>query len=329
MTHPLLDRLQRRRVLVTDGGLATELERMGCDLDHPLWSARVLHDDPDLIRAAHCRYLDAGADVIVSSGYQAWVGGLARLFGDDSPSAQSSATDRAVDLYCDSIRIALDARDEFASTHELSAHNRAIVAASIGPYGACLADGSEYRGLYDIGRHGLKEFHRPRVGLTAQTLRESSTDAPLIAFETIPSLTEALVLAELAEADSAASWLSFSCRDDRTTCEGQSITECAAALNEFPHVIAIGVNCTHPKHVAPLVERLHGSTDKPIVVYPNSGEPYDPNGKQWLAPDESPPLLQSASHWVEAGATIIGGCCRTTPDEIAQLVDWRNGVHPQ
>jgi homocysteine S-methyltransferase len=293
----------RTGTLVLDGALATELEARGADLHDALWSAKVLIEDPAMIRDVHRDYLLAGADIVTTATYQASFDGFARR-GIDS--AQSSRLMRGA------VALACEARDRFWSDPALRANRlRPLVAASVGPYGAVLADGSEYRGHYAISDAGLREFHAPRLELLA------SSGADLLAIETVPSLREALVLAELVEELAALpAWIAFSCADEAHTCEGQDIGDCAAALQSLRWIGAIGVNCTAPGLMVRLVQRMRARSAKPLLVYPNSGEGYDAGTKRWVGEPDASRFASSALAWRAAGASLIGGCCRSTPAEI-------------
>jgi homocysteine S-methyltransferase len=306
MHEPLSDFLRQRATLVLDGALATELERRGVALDDPLWSARCLIDNPDLIRAVHLDYFFAGADVATSATYQATFEGFARRGLDQA--AAAGLMRRAVAL-------AVEAREEFWSeSGNRAGRLRPLVAASVGPYGAMLGDGSEYRGDYHLGDAALAEFHRPRLRVLA------GAGADVLAFETLPSLREALVLARLLEEiPGAYAWVSFSCRDGSRTSEGQDIGECAAALDTHDRIVAVGVNCTAPQHISSLLERMRARTSRPLVVYPNSGERYDADGKQWCGESAASAFGEQARGWQAQGARVIGGCCRTGPAEIAEV----------
>jgi homocysteine S-methyltransferase len=286
--------------LIHDGGLATELERRGHDLNHPLWSARVLLTEPEAIQEVHEAYLDAGADIITTATYQATLPGL---------EGQGLSTHDALDVFELAVRLALQARTRFQSSVR-----QPLVAASIGPYGAYLADGSEYAGHYDFQEDQLLEFHQDRFEILADS------GADLLACETIPSLPETRALATLIRQhpDNNA-WLSFTCSDGRHLCDGTPIADCGRLLDGIPNLVAIGVNCTPPHLILGLIAELRSATNKPIVVYPNSGEHYDPATRQWLGEGSPPAYAQAAQTWLRAGASIIGGCCRTTPAHIRTL----------
>jgi homocysteine S-methyltransferase len=261
--------LETQAVVVLDGALATELERRGCDLNDPLWSARVLLESPHLIREVHADYFAAGADCATTASYQATFEGFAQR-GLDSH--------RAAELMRLSVQLACDARDTFwAELTNRVGRARPFVAASVGPYGAFLADGSEYRGNYGLTETELMDFHRPRMAVLA------SSGADLLACETIPCLLEARALLRLLEEEfpDTSAWFSFSARDSTHTNHGEPITECAALLGTHPQVAAIGVNCTAPEFVSELVQHAHAATSKPILAYPNSGETYDATHKLW------------------------------------------------
>ena len=308
-SNPLDALLSRVPVVVLDGALATELERRGADLRDPLWSAKELIEAPDRIRAVHLDYFRAGADLASTATYQATFEGFAR---------RGIGADEANRLMHAAVAIARSSRDEFwADPAARAGRERPLIAASVGPYGAMLGDGSEYRGGYGLDRAALRAFHRPRLA----TLARSGAD--LIGFETVPSLEEALALTELlAEWPDATAWLSFSCRDGAHTAEGQPVAVAAAALDAYPQVVAIGVNCTAPRHLPELLARMAAETDKPLIAYPNSGERYDADAKCWHGVANGASFARAAADWYRAGARIIGGCCRTGPAEVRAIRAW-------
>ncbi len=301
--------LNRQKFVVVDGAFATELERLGLDIKDPLWSALALIDHTDMIEKVHTMYLKAGADIIISSSYQATVDGFAKK-GIDK--------DKALSLISLSVDLAVKARDEFVKSSDFDSAKRQkpLVAASVGPYGAYLADGSEYRGDYKIGLEELKLFHKERLAV----LDSASPD--LFACETIPNLTEALAI--LAAVDDlkldVPAYISFSCKDEAHISDGTSIEDCASALNEFSNVLAVGLNCTAPKYVESLIKHIKSKTDKPVIVYPNSGEIYNPFTKTWSGGSVS--FSERAISWYNAGARLIGGCCRTTPEDIRAISEF-------
>ena len=265
--NPLLPFLERQRVMVLDGGLATELEARGCDLDDDLWSARVLLEEPESIRTVHRDYLEAGADCIVTASYQATVPGFrGRGFSEED----------AKRLILRSVELGIEARDAFWAVKENRIGRlRPLVAASVGPYGAYLADGSEYSGSYHVGAAELRRFHRDRFHLLAES------GADLLACETIPSAEEGQVLAALLRETDAVTWMSFSCMDGAHLNDGTPIAEVASRLAGQERIVALGVNCTAPEHITSLIEEITRVTDTPVVVYPNSGERYDVATRGW------------------------------------------------
>jgi len=307
--NPIAQFLLQRPLIVLDGALATELERRGAHLHDVLWSAKVLMEQPNLIRAVHRDYFEAGADVAISASYQANFAAFA---------GHGIDTIRAAQFLRDSVALAAQARDDFWAVPQ----NRVgrllpLIAASVGPYGAMLANGSEYRGHYDLSDVELMAFHRPRLEVLTQC------GADVLACETIPSLREALVLARLlAEFPSAWAWISFACSDDAHTCEGQRIAECVSRLNDFPQVVSVGVNCTRPQYIPSLLRSMREHSDKPLLVYPNSGEHYDAHSRQWAGLADSGEFAQQARGWYEQGARLIGGCCRTRPSDIRAIRAW-------
>jgi homocysteine S-methyltransferase len=297
--------IARHPVVVLDGALATELERRGADLQHRLWSARMLLEDPDEISAVHRDYLAAGAQILITASYQATHPGYV------AAGYPASAADDAIRC---SVALAHAARERW-SAQQPGGSEQALIAGSVGPYGAYTADGGEYRGRYGLSIDALAAFHRPRIALLV------AAGVDCIACETIPDLDEVIALcAVLRDFPETDAWVSLSCRDGAHTCAGQPIQDVATFLETQPHISAIGVNCTAPQHITPLVEQMRLHTTKPIIVYPNSGEHYDPVTKTWSGTTTCADYLAAARTWVAAGASLIGGCCRTTPAHIATLV---------
>ena len=298
-----------RKLLILDGALATELERRGADLNDPLWSAKLLIEQPDLIRQVHLDYFLAGADVATTASYQATFESFARRGYDHAAAAA---------LMADSVRLAIEARDAFWSEPANRVGRiRPLVAASVGPYGAMLADGSEYRGHYGLTEEQLMDFHRPRLQVLLQT------GADLLACETIPCLAEARALAcLLTEFPGAAAWISFSCCDGLHNSQGELLSDCVDALDAYAQVLAVGVNCTAPEYIDSLVEQAQAHTRKPVLVYPNSSEHYDATHKQWHGNPSASHFAEQARGWHARGARLIGGCCRTSPEDIAAVNRW-------
>jgi len=294
----LQDALQR--TLVLDGGLGSELERKGCDLSHQLWSARVLLDQPERVAQVHRDYLNAGAECISTATYQISSLGFRRAGFTDA---------QAHDALRNAVNLAKQVRDEYQHAHG----RRALVAASIGPYGAVLADGSEFHGNYPLTFDELIDFHSPRMAVLA------ATEPDLFACETIPSLLEArAMLASLRHSPHARAWFTFTCKDDRHVAHGEDLTDCVRELDSDPQVVALGVNCTAPRWITGLLGVLRSATRKPIVVYPNSGRRWDAAARHWIGASHLDPAAM-VPQWRRAGAQWIGGCCGTTPQDIASI----------
>ena len=302
-TGPIQNALAQQNFFVLDGALATELERRGANLKDPLWSAKLLIEQPDLIRAVHFDYFMAGADVATTASYQATFEAFEK---------RGHSHEEAAMLMRRSIELAIEARDEFwADPAHRVGRLKPLVAASVGPYGAMLADGSEYRGHYGVSRQALVAFHRPRM----QVLVAAGAD--LLACETIPCLDEAMAIAQLLpEFEGMSTWISFSCKDGEHNSQGERLADCVAALEEVPQIAAIGINCTAPEWIPSLIDQARQHTRKPIVVYPNSGEHYDATRKVWHGVSDAQDFAQQAMRWSQHGARLIGGCCRTGPDDI-------------
>lgn len=294
-----------RNARVLDGGMASELEYLGADINGPLWSAHVLEDAPQKIVAVHRAYIEAGADIIETAGYQVSRMGYAEVGLD--PARADAALLRSVAL----------AREAAAAFPD----RRILIAASLGPYGAALHNGAEYHGNYNCTFSDLIQFHRERIDVLASAPPSESPD--LLAFETLPSLAEAQAIGQaIAPHPELAAWFSFTCRDERHVAHGELLRQCAAAVSAFPQTVAVGVNCTHPAFIPALIAELRAASDKPIVVYPNSGEGWDAQNRCWTGTSDPAAYRDQAAKWRAAGAQIIGGCCRTRPAhirEIAQL----------
>jgi homocysteine S-methyltransferase len=299
MSDRLDELLAREPFAILDGGLATELEHAGCDLDDPLWSARVLIDAPERIEAVHRSFVEAGADIVTTASYQGTIPGFV---------ARGLSEAQARALLRRTVELA-----------RAAAGSDTLVAASIGSYGAYLADGSEYRGDYGLDRAALVDFHRPRL----DELLAAGPD--LLAFETIPSAVEAEAIAELLAGEGPRAWVSLSLKPapGLAISDGTALGEAIRPLLAHPRVAALGVNCLGPEEVLPAVELLaERAPSQAIVVYPNSGERWI--AQAWAGEQTEPArFVALARRWIAAGARIVGGCCRTRPAHIAALAELR------
>ena len=309
--NPINDILNRFQTMVLDGAFATELEKRNCDLKDPLWSAKILLEEPALIGKVHHDYFAAGADCAITASYQATYEGFA---------ARGMSETEAGDLIQLAVKIAREARDSFwAGVADKTSRPRPLVAASVGPYGAYLADGSEYRGDYNLDEAQLMTFHRRRL----QTLISATPD--LLACETLPCFAEARALTRLLlEHPNNYAWISFSAKDGLHTRKGEKVRDCARWLDDYEQIAAIGINCTEPQYVSSLIKEIKKGSSKPIIIYPNSGEQYDPIQKCWFAGGAAH-FSSLAQSWFKDGAQIIGGCCRTGPEDIKEICSWARG----
>jgi homocysteine S-methyltransferase len=291
-----------RGIRVLDGGMASELEHLGANINGPLWSPHVLEDEPDKTIAVHRAYIEAGADCTETASYQVSRMGYAE-FG--------LAPERADAALLHSVELARTAAADFPE-------RRVIVAASLGPYGAVLHNGAEYHGNYTCTHTDLVNFHRDRIKVLAGAKGRAAPD--LLAFETLPSLAEAEAIGKALEQwPNLAAWFTFTCRDQQHVAHGELLRECAAAVARFPQTVAIGINCTQPALVSALIVELRAASCKPIVVYPNSGEGWDADARSWTGSSDPVDFGAMAASWFAAGAQIVGGCCRTRPAHIRQV----------
>jgi homocysteine S-methyltransferase len=291
------------RIRVLDGGLATELERRGCDISGALWSAHVLDHAPASIVAVHLDYLRAGADCIATASYQVSGRGYREIGGTADDAAHA-------------LRLSVALAEQARAVYSLENRRPIRIAASLGPFGAALHNGAEYHGRYDIGFDNLVAFHAERLAVLADT------SADLIAFETIPSLEEArAILRALERTPSLTAWISFTCRDDVHIARGEPLAEAAAVVAASPQVVAIGINCTPPERIVALIgEAQRGvASRKPIIVYPNSGETWAAATRTWQGDASVAGYEDLARSWFAAGAQAVGGCCRTGPAHIVSV----------
>ncbi|MCW6009452.1 homocysteine S-methyltransferase [Micromonospora sp. CPCC 205371] len=286
------------QVLVLDGGLSNQLAAQGHDLSDELWSARLLRDDPEAIVEAHLAYFLAGASVAITASYQATFEGFAR---------HGIGRDETARLLRRSVELGR-AAVERARARGIDRPLR--VAASVGPYGAMLADGSEYRGRYGLSVDALEAFHRPRM----EVLADAGPD--LLAVETIPDVDEARALVRIIGDLDVPAWLTYSIGGALTRA-GQPLDEAFGLAADVPAIVGVGVNCCLPDDVDAAVGVAARVTGKPVVVYPNSGESWDAQARSWRGRSTFDP--ERVSGWRAAGARLIGGCCRVGPDQIAQL----------
>ncbi|HEY1804250.1 MAG TPA: homocysteine S-methyltransferase [Terracidiphilus sp.] len=287
---------------VIDGGLATELEYEGARIDGPLWSAHVLEDEPDKLLAVHRAFIQAGAECIATCSYQVSRMGYAEV------GLTAEQADRAL---LRSVELARRAAAEFPE-------RRVLVAGSLGPYGAALHNGGEYHGNYDCSYDDLVRFHRERIEILAGAKGAQRPD--LLAFETFPSLEEARAVGEaMTPWPELRCWFSFSCRDETHVSHGERVADCAALVASFPQTAAIGVNCIPPKWAPALIAELRSGSNKPVLVYPNSGEGWDAARRVWTGVTDPEEFGAHAAQWFGAGAQLVGGCCRIRPEHIREV----------
>jgi homocysteine S-methyltransferase len=284
------------QITLLDGGFSTALEELGNTLNSSLWSGELLKSHPEQVRAAHKLFADAGAEILITSSYQITYPGCIAL------GWSKGEVDQAI-----------------VDSTELARFPGVRVASSVGPYGAYLADGSEYRGNYGLSKEELKDFHRDRLKALI------ATKPDLLAVETIPELTEADAIMELISeiAPMMPFWISFSCKSDSELSSGESFSDAVSLVNGAPSAVAVGINCTKPSFIEPLLRSSNSSI--PYVVYPNSGREWDAVAKVWLGPVNSSFEISDIQAWKSLGAKVIGGCCGVSPSDIAQLRTLING----
>ena len=310
------DLLETQEIIILDGALGTELENRGYDVSGKLWSAQYLLDQPQIIQDVHESYVRAGSDIITTSSYQASIPAFIEA---------GLTPEKGYDLLKETVFLAQKAIQnvwQALSQEEQKQRPYPLVAGSVGPYAAYLADGSEYTGDYQLSEEEFQEFHRPRI----QALLEAGCD--LLAIETIPNGAEAAAILRLLaeEFPQAEAYLSFVAQSENAISDGTKIEELGNLAQESPQVLAVGFNCTAPHLIAPLLDGLGQVCNKPFLTYPNSGETYNGLTKTWHDdPEQERSLLENSKLWQNQGVRLFGGCCRTRPEDIAQLAKGLKG----
>ncbi|EOT49426.1 MULTISPECIES: homocysteine S-methyltransferase [Enterococcus] len=293
--------LDNEEVVLIDGSMSLGLEEQGLDLNDPLWTAKALMEDQEKVIAVHQAYFEAGANVAITNSYQATIAGFEKL---------GITATKAKELIVETVELAKIARTRAAVTHDM------FIAGSVGPFGAYLADGSEYRGNYGKSKEELKAFHKERIELLIKA------GADLLACETMPDYTELCALLELLEElDAIKVWVTLTLKDQAHLSDGTPLREVQPLLEASPYVLAYGVNCVQPELVTPTLEHLGQYTaHKPFVAYPNSGAVYDPITKTWSHAHQTEQMFTTeAKVWHTLGCQLIGGCCCTSTREINWL----------
>ena len=291
--------------VVLDGAMSTPLERLGADTNNDLWTAKALIDNEELVYEVHKMYFEAGADLIITDTYQANIQAFEKVGYSEK---------EARNLIKKAVKIAQKARDDYEN--RTGKHN--YIAGTIGPYGAYLANGSEYRGDYELSAEEYQQFHLPRI----EELVNAGVD--ILAIETQPKLDEVLAILELLKEKYPQQkvYVSYTLSDDDTISDGTPLPRAIHALEDYSQVIAVGINCVKLELVEPALKNMKEITDKNLIVYPNSSAVYDPKSKTWSQPKTSATFEELIPNWYEAGARIIGGCCTTGPKEIKAVADF-------
>ena len=297
--------------IIIDGALASELQRRGCDLNDSLWSAKVLIEQPDLIRQVHYDYFKAGADCATTASYQASPLGFAK---------KGISLDESIKLIKKSVELAQQAKEQYLT--QIGKNKPLFIAGSVGPYGAYLADGSEYTGNYQLSEEEFIEFHQIRI----QALIDAKAD--ILACETLPNFAEIKALVKvLKQYPTMTAWFSFTLKDANHLSDGSPLKEVIDYLNNVDQVVSVGINCIALEEVTAALTVLQTLTRKPLIVYPNSGEQYDPTTKQWHKNHQHNCTFKNQlPTWLKLGAKLIGGCCQTTPKDIAEIADYLKSI---
>ena len=302
--NPIKPLLEQKKHMVIDGALASELQRRGCDLNDSLWSAKVLIEQPELIQQVHYDYFKAGADCAITASYQATPMGFAQ---------KGIELEESIKLIKTSVKLAQQAKMQYLN--DIKQDKALLIAGSVGPYGAYLANGSEYTGDYQLSESEFIAFHKDRV----TALIDAGVD--ILACETMPSFLEIKALVKLIQQFPMVNcWFSLTLKDQQHISDGTPLTEVIEYLNSIEQIVSVGINCIALEKVTPALEVLSKLTSKPLIVYPNSGEQYDPTTKQWHKNHHhNCTFANQLDVWINLGAKLIGGCCQTTPEDIIEI----------
>ena len=302
--NPIKPILEQKKHMIIDGALASELQRRGCDLNDSLWSAKVLIEQPELIQQVHYDYFKAGADCAITASYQATPMGFAQ---------KGIELEESIKLIKTSVKLAQQAKMQYLN--DIKQDKALFIAGSVGPYGAYLANGSEYTGDYQLSESEFIAFHKDRV----TALIDAGVD--ILACETMPSFLEIKALAKLIQQFPMVNcWFSLTLKDQQHISDGTPLIEVIEYLNSIEQIVSVGINCIALEKVTPALEVLSELTGKPLIVYPNSGEQYDPTTKQWHKNHHhNCTFANQLDTWIKLGAKLIGGCCQTTPEDIVEI----------
>lgn len=302
--NPIKPILEQKKHMIIDGALASELQRRGCDLNDSLWSAKVLIEQPELIQQVHYDYFKAGADCAITASYQATPMGFAQ---------KGIELEESIKLIKTSVKLAQQAKMQYLN--DIKQDKALLIAGSVGPYGAYLANGSEYTGDYQLSESEFIAFHKDRV----TALIDAGVD--ILACETMPSFLEIKALVKLIQQFPMVNcWFSLTLKDQQHISDGTPLTEVIEYLNSIEQIVSVGINCIALEKVTPALEVLSKLTSKPLIVYPNSGEQYDPTTKQWHKNHHhNCTFANQLDTWIKLGAKLIGGCCQTTPEDIVEI----------
>ena len=302
--NPIKPILEQKKHMIIDGALASELQRRGCDLNDSLWSAKVLIEQPELIQQVHYDYFKAGADCAITASYQATPMGFAK---------KGIELEESIKLIKTSVKLAQQAKMQYLN--DIKQDKALLIAGSVGPYGAYLANGSEYTGDYQLSESEFIAFHKDRV----TALIDAGVD--ILACETMPSFLEIKALVKLIQQFPMVNcWFSLTLKDQQHISDGTPLTEVIEYLNSIEQIVSVGINCIALEKVTPALEVLSKLTSKPLIVYPNSGEQYDPTTKQWHKNHHhNCTFANQLDTWIKLGAKLIGGCCQTTPEDIVEI----------
>jgi len=298
-----------RLLHVLDGSMGSSIGELGYDLKStPAWSSGANITNPDIVIKAHTDFIDAGADIILTNTYQANIKRLSEKLGVEEA---TKFVTKGVELANKAVEIS---------------KKGVFVVGSIGPYATYLGNASEYNGSYMNDEKFNKELIKENYVTQAKALYDAGIR--VFAFETIPSLTEAIYAKEVLESINCDGWISVICKNGSDLVNGDKFSDFVKAIVDSKHVKAVGINCTSPEYIKDLLKSgLPFLKNKGYVVYPNSGEKYDDEIKEFYGNVRIWKIIEELEDWIQLGVRITGGCCRVKNEDIRKIAEEVNKLN--
>ena len=285
-----------KKIKLLDGSMSFPMEQLGYNLKNKLWTGKALINNPDLIKDIHKGYIDAGADFISTSTYQ---------ISFDRLKNMGYQSEEIKKIFQKSVDIVKDAIEESKLKKEIK------IVGSFGPYASYDPEASEYIGEYDSTDIEIKKFHLNNIRIIEET------DLDIILYETIPCLREIKILSEALSHSTKEIWISITCNEEMEFRDGSSFKDACEIISKIEKITTMGINCFSPLLVKKAIDLLKKYSNKKILIYPNSGEIYNPKERFWTGNNEFNNSM--IKNWLSLYPDIIGGCCRIGYDDIKKM----------